>query len=78
MLDHAVGPNVIKNLVAGMEEFLEKNAHRGWKNLEDFRGLRRDRIVPHSRIKRPDEADYHGGYETEAPASPAAAHPKGK
>jgi dihydropyrimidine dehydrogenase (NAD+) subunit PreA len=78
MLDHAVGPNVIKNLVAGMEEFLEKNAHRGWKKLEDFRGLRRDRIVPHSRIKRPDEADYHGGYETEAPASPAAAHPKGK
>jgi dihydropyrimidine dehydrogenase (NAD+) subunit PreA len=75
MLDHAVGPNVIKNLVHGMEEFLEKNAHRGWKNLEDFRGIRRERIVPHSRIKRPDEADYHGGYETEAPP-PAAAQAK--
>ena len=56
MLDHAVGPNVIKSLVRGMEEFLEKNAHRGWKTLDDFRGIRRDRIVSHSQIKRPDEA----------------------
>ncbi len=69
MLDHAIGPTVIKNLLRGMEEFLEKNAHRGWKTLEDFRGIRRDRIVPHSRIKRPEAADYHGGYETEAPAA---------
>ena len=71
MLDHAVGPNVIKALVAGMEEFLEKNAHRGWTKLDDFRGLRRERIVPHSQIKRPDEAGYHGGYETEAPTAAA-------
>jgi hypothetical protein len=62
MLDHAVGPNVIKQLIAGMTEFLDRNAHRGWKSLEDFRGLRRDQIVPHSQIKRPDTADYHGGY----------------
>jgi hypothetical protein len=52
-----------------MEEFLEKNAHRGWKNLEDFRGIRRDRIVSHSKIKRPDEAHYHGGYDAETPAA---------
>jgi dihydroorotate dehydrogenase len=45
MLDHAVGPNVIKRLVQGMGEFLEKNAGRGWKRLEDFRGQRRDRVV---------------------------------
>jgi dihydroorotate dehydrogenase len=77
MLDHAVGPNVIKTLVAGMQEFLEKNAHRGWTKLEDFRGLRRDRIVPHSQIKRPDEAHYYGGYEAEAPTPTAAAHVKG-
>src|SRR5512138_341297 len=51
MLDHAVGPNVIKGLIAGMQEFLEKNAHRGWTNLDDFRGLRRERIVPHSQIR---------------------------
>jgi dihydropyrimidine dehydrogenase (NAD+) subunit PreA len=69
MLDHAVGPNVIKSLIRGMEEFLEKNAARGWTKLEDFRGLRRNRIVPHSKIKRPDEADYHGGYVTEVPTA---------
>jgi dihydropyrimidine dehydrogenase (NAD+) subunit PreA len=72
MLDHAIGPNVIKTLTAGMNEFLEKNAHRGWKTLEDFRGLRRDRIVSHSQIKRPDKVDYHGGYdEAEGYAVPA-------
>jgi dihydropyrimidine dehydrogenase (NAD+) subunit PreA len=65
MLDHAVGPNVIKSLVSDMAAFLEKNAPRGWKTLEDFRGLRRDRVVPHSQIKRPEAADYHGGYDSE-------------
>jgi len=76
MLDHAVGPNVVKNLVRGMEDFLEKNAARGWKSLEDFRGIRRDRIVSHSKIKRPDEAHYHGGYDEEAPAAAQAKEAK--
>ncbi|HEX8619399.1 MAG TPA: NAD-dependent dihydropyrimidine dehydrogenase subunit PreA [Thermoanaerobaculia bacterium] len=62
MLDHAVGPNVIRELLSGMNEFMEK---RGFNSLEDFRGLRRDRIVPHSQIKRPDTVDYHGGYAEE-------------
>jgi dihydropyrimidine dehydrogenase (NAD+) subunit PreA len=65
MLDHAIGPNVIKTLLAGMTAFLEKNAERGWKSLQDFRGLRRDRVVPHSQIKRPEQFDYRGGYEVE-------------
>ena len=69
MLDHAVGPNVIKTLLSGMQEFLEKNAERGWKTLEDFRGIRRDRVVPHSQIKRPDTVDYHGGHEAAAAAA---------
>ena len=71
MLDHAVGPNVIRELKRGMTEFLEKNeALRGWTRLEDFRGLRRDRVVPHSQIRRPDQAEYHGGHEAgeDAPA----------
>ena len=73
MLDSAIGPNVIKSLKAGMSEFLEKNAHRGWNQLDDFRGLRRDRVVPHSEIKRPETADYHGGYEAEVEGyAPAA------
>jgi dihydropyrimidine dehydrogenase (NAD+) subunit PreA len=63
MLDHAVGPNVIKKLVGGMQEFLEKNAARGFKSLEDFRGRLRDRVVPHSQIRRPDDKEYAGGHE---------------
>ena len=62
MLDHAIGPNVIKALTAGMNEFMEQ---RGFRTLEDFRGLRRDRVVAHSQIKRPDSVDYHGGYADE-------------
>ena len=65
MLDHAIGPNVIRELINGMTAFLEKNASRGWKKLDDFRGQRRDRVVPHSQIKRPEQLDYHGGYEEE-------------
>jgi dihydroorotate dehydrogenase len=70
MLDHAIGPNVIKGLLAGMQAFLEQNAHRGWYGLDDFRGLRRDRIVAHHQIKRPDDKDYHGGHEAEGYAPP--------
>ena len=65
MLDSAIGPNIIKGLLSGMGEFLDRNASRGWNTLEDFRGLRRDRIVPHSQIKRPEQFDYHGGYDQE-------------
>jgi dihydropyrimidine dehydrogenase (NAD+) subunit PreA len=63
MLDHAVGPNIVKGLVAGMEEFLARHADKGWTRLEDFRGLRRDHVVAHSRIRRPDSKEYHGGHE---------------
>jgi len=73
MLDSAIGPNVIRTLKDGMSAFLDKNAERGWNTLDDFRGLRRDRVVPHSQIKRPDTADYHGGYEVEGYAVGAGA-----
>ena len=63
MLDHAIGPNVIAALKDGMTAFLERNAHRGWTSLADFRGYHRDRVVPHSEIRRPDASDYHGGYD---------------
>jgi dihydropyrimidine dehydrogenase (NAD+) subunit PreA len=72
MLDHAIGPNIIKGLLSGMQAFLEKNADKGWRSLDDFRGLRRDRIVAHHQIKRPDDKEYHGGHETrEGYAAPA-------
>jgi dihydropyrimidine dehydrogenase (NAD+) subunit PreA len=63
MLDHAIGPNVIRALTEGMAAFLEANAHRGWKNLDDFRGLRRDRVVVHSKIRRPEGKEYFGGMD---------------
>ena len=72
MLDHAIGPNVIKGLLSGMQAFLEKHADKGWRSLDDFRGLRRDRIVAHYEIKRPDDKEYHGGHDArEGYAAPA-------
>jgi dihydropyrimidine dehydrogenase (NAD+) subunit PreA len=76
MLDHAVGPNVIRSLLADMLEFLERHEDRGWTCLEDFRGIRRDRVIPHSRIRRPDAKEYHGGHDAPegyaAPREPVA------
>jgi dihydroorotate dehydrogenase len=79
MLDHAVGPNVVKRLIAGMREFMDK---RGFSHLQDFQGLRRERIVSHSQIRRPEDSDYHGGYENyegySAPASDVSGRPGAK
>ncbi|HUF49500.1 MAG TPA: hypothetical protein VMN60_01620 [Longimicrobiales bacterium] len=72
MLDHAIGPSVIRGLVTGLEEFIERNGDRGWTSVEDFRGLRRDRIVAQSEIRRPADADYHGGEELEGYAAAPA------
>jgi hypothetical protein len=73
MLDQAVGPNVIKRLLAGLDAFLERHAADGWTRVEDFRGLRRDRIVAQSEIRRPDASAYNSGYEAaEGYASPQA------
>jgi dihydropyrimidine dehydrogenase (NAD+) subunit PreA len=71
MLDHAIGPAIIKRLTTGMLETMERN---GWSSLDDFRGIRRDRVVTHSKIRRPDGEAYRGGYEGEGyAASPGAA-----
>jgi len=66
MLDQAVGPNVVKRLLSGMAETMERY---GWKTLDDFIGQRRTRIVAHSQIRRPDGESYHGGYEAEGYAA---------
>ena len=63
MLDSAIGPSVIKRLNAQLDAFLEKHAADGWKTVDDFRGLRRDRVVLQSQIRRPDGEGYQGGYE---------------
>jgi dihydropyrimidine dehydrogenase (NAD+) subunit PreA len=71
MLDRAIGPSVIERLNRGLTEFLEKNAHRGWTRVEDFRGIRRDRVVSNSEIRRPADEEYFGGQD--APEGYAAA-----
>ena len=63
MLDHAVGPSIIKQLNAGLDAFLEQHAADGWNSIEDFRGSRRDRVVLQSQIRRPDPSTYQGGNE---------------
>ena len=72
MLDSAVGPNVIRELTNGLREFLDRHAAKGWRSVDDFRGLRRDRVVAQSKIRRPDEKDYRGGYDTEGYAQEEA------
>ena len=66
MLDHAIGPNVLARLLSGMSEAMER---KGWRSLDDFVGLRRDRVVAHSKIRRPDGEAYHGGHEAEGYAA---------
>jgi dihydropyrimidine dehydrogenase (NAD+) subunit PreA len=64
MLDHAIGPNIIKQLTQGFDEFLDRHADKGWTALDDIRGIRRDRVVGHSHIRRPGSKEYHGGHAT--------------
>jgi dihydroorotate dehydrogenase len=63
MLDQAIGPTVIKRLLSGLDAFLDKHAADGWTSIDDFRGLRRDRVVAQSQIRRPAGDQYQGGYE---------------
>jgi dihydroorotate dehydrogenase len=63
MLDHAIGPNVVAALIKGFDDFLAAHADKGWTSLESFRGLRRDRVVGHSKIRRPETKEYHGGHD---------------
>jgi dihydroorotate dehydrogenase len=65
MLDHAIGPNVIRRLNEGLLAFLERHADRGWSSVDDLRGLRRERVVAQSAIRRPDDKSYYGGHAAE-------------
>ena len=38
MLDHAIGPNVIRELNDGLARFIEKHAGDGWTRVDDFVG----------------------------------------
>jgi dihydropyrimidine dehydrogenase (NAD+) subunit PreA len=69
MLDHAIGPNIIRGLNEGLVRFLDKHSVQGWTGVGDFVGLRRDRVVAQSKIRRPGEKDYRGGYDAEGYAA---------
>jgi len=69
MLDHAIGPNVIRELKAGLARFLEAHAADGWTHVDDFIGIRRDRVVAQSKIRRPGEKEYYGGHDAEGYAA---------
>jgi hypothetical protein len=72
MLDHAIGPNVIRELTQGLKRFLERHADKGWTRVDELVGARRDRVVAQSKIRRPDEKGYRGGYEAEGYAAEEA------
>jgi dihydropyrimidine dehydrogenase (NAD+) subunit PreA len=65
MLDHAIGPNVIRRLTEGLAECLGRHADHGWTSVDDLRGLLRDKVVPQSEIRRPVDKTYHGGHDVE-------------
>ena len=73
MLDHAIGPNVIKELNAGPRA-LPREARR--QGLDDASttssACAATASSPQSKIRRPDEKDYRGGYDGEGYAEPAA------
>jgi dihydropyrimidine dehydrogenase (NAD+) subunit PreA len=69
MLDHAIGPTVIRELKTGLSRFLDRHAADGWTRVDDLVGIRRERVVAQSRIRRPDEKEYHGGHQAEGYAS---------
>ena len=66
-------PENVALLVEGLRQFLDANAAKGWRRVDDFRGTRRDRVVAQSKIRRPGEKDYRGGYDAEGYAHEEAA-----
>jgi dihydropyrimidine dehydrogenase (NAD+) subunit PreA len=52
MLDQSVGPTVIRRLNVGLDTFLSRNADKGWSCVNDFRGIRRARVVATAQIRR--------------------------
>ena len=53
-----VGVQLIKELCDDLAAYMES---KGYTSIEDFRGIARERIVEHSKIRRKSE-DYNGGF----------------
>ncbi len=63
MLDHAIGPNVIKALNDGAGRISRGQRGPGLELGRVVPRLRRDRVVTHSKIRRPDGKEYFGGQD---------------
>lgn len=61
-----IGTNLIVDLTSDLADYLER---KGYASIEEFRGIARERIVEHSRIRRKSEA-YNGGYAQSADQTP--------
>ena len=70
MLDHAVGPNVVRQLNEGLSQFLDRHADRGWRTPEDFRGLRRESHRDAIADSPARSREYQGGYEPQEGYAP--------
>jgi len=53
-----VGVNLIKELTADLNDYLER---KNYSSIEEFRGVARERIVEHSAVRR-KSGNYNGGY----------------
>ncbi|WP_177236395.1 tRNA-dihydrouridine synthase [Albimonas pacifica] len=53
-----IGVQLIRELTTDLSDYL---ARKGFSSIEEFRGIARERIVEHSKVRRKSEA-YNGGY----------------
>lgn len=60
-----VGVKLIQDLNTDLKNYLES---KGFASIEEFRGIARERIVEHSKIRRKSGEEYHGGYNVGAPS----------
>lgn len=53
-----IGVNLIRELTEDLGDYMQR---KGYASIEDFRGIARERVVEHSRVRRKSDA-YNGGY----------------
>lgn len=53
-----IGVNLIRELTEDLGDYMQR---KGYASIEEFRGIARERVVEHSRVRRKSDA-YNGGY----------------
>ena len=78
MLDHAVGPNVIKRSWRAWASSWRRTRIRGWRRSRISAACAATASCRHSQIRRPEDSDYQGGHEAqEGYAEPRATRDAG-